>query len=99
MDGLNQIKWIAFSPLIFLLLVPLESIVNSRKTSEKIKNETTLYAPSSLLIEKITRTFLTIGNIFRQIFEGVSTILEREGGLIWAIIFLILLLTLFKGLS
>jgi len=99
MDGLNQIKWIAFSPLIFLVLVPSESIVNSRKTLGKTQNETTLYAPSSLLIEKITRTFLTIGNIFRQIFEGVSTILEREGGLIWAIIFLILLLTLFKGLS
>ncbi|MHB8807595.1 MAG: hypothetical protein ACYC59_08445 [Anaerolineaceae bacterium] len=99
MDGLNQIKWIAFLPLIFLLFIPLESVVNHHITPEKKQNETVLYAPSSLLIEKITRIFLTIGNVFRQIFEGVSVVLEREGGLIWAIIFLILLLTLFKGLS
>lgn len=99
MDGLNQIKWIAFLPLIFLIFIPLESVVNHHTTPEKNQNETVLYAPSSLLIEKIARVFLTIGNVFRQIFEGVSVVLEREGGLIWAIIFLILLLTLFKGLS
>jgi len=53
----------------------------------------------SRIVEKITHIFLIIVNVFRQFFEGISALLEREGGLVWAIIILILLLTLFKGLS
>jgi len=99
MDGINQITWIIFMPLIFLVIIPLDSIMNQRKILRENQNKEIQYAPSLLLIEKITHVFLTIGNILRQIFEGVSVVLEREGGLVWAIIFLILLLTLFKGLA
>ncbi|MGV8025311.1 MAG: hypothetical protein AB2L18_01990 [Anaerolineaceae bacterium] len=91
--------WVAFSPLLFLVFIPLESIVNRHRASEKTQNEATFYTRSSLIIEKITRIFLFIGNVLQQIFEGVSIVLEREGGLVWAIIFLVLLLTLFKGFS
>ncbi|RJQ40223.1 MAG: hypothetical protein C4545_09000 [Anaerolineaceae bacterium] len=99
MDGFEQISWFAFTPLILLILIPLDSFVNRRKNPKGIQDETRLSTPSSRIVEKITHIFLIIVNVFRQFFEGISALLEREGGLVWAIIILILLLTLFKGLS
>lgn len=99
MDGINQIEWITFLPLIPVIIVWLAFIGKRRSSSGGSAKKEFLNGSSSRFIEKITDILLGVGDVFRQIFEAISAVLEREGGLIWAIIFLILLLTLFRGLS
>ncbi|NMC60087.1 MAG: hypothetical protein GYA51_12020, partial [Candidatus Methanofastidiosa archaeon] len=99
MDGLDQIAWLALSPAAGFILIPIKLLMDKRRKSEIIEQTNIPKTNSSLNLERITKVFLTISNIFRQMFEGISAVFEGEGGLVWAIIFLILLLTLFKGIS
>ncbi len=99
MDGLDQITWLALSPAAGFILVPIKLLIDRKRKGEIIEQTNIPNTSSSLILERITKIFLTISNVFRQIFEGISAVFEGEGGLVWAIILLILLLTLFKGLS
>lgn len=98
--GLDQISWMAFSPTVGFILLPVELLIHRKQEAGEITrvNHNIGNAPA-LVIEKIIQIFLTISDVFRQIFEGIGAVFEGEGGLLWAIILMILLLTLFKGLS
>ena len=98
--GLSQIAWMAFIPSAGLIFLPVEFLVRKRqKTGAAVLENRVNGITPSQVFEKIMQILLTISNILRQIFEGISAVLEGEGGLLWAVIFLVLLLTLFKGLS
>ncbi len=98
--GLNQISWMAFIPAAGLIFLPLEFLRRKRqKNGGSIEGNRMISITPSQVFEKIIQIFLTVSDVLRQIFEGISAVFEGEGGLLWAVIFLVLLLTLFKGLS
>jgi hypothetical protein len=99
LDGFNQIAWFAFSPLVMYLLVPIHALLKRGYHAEKNYDPLQAHAQATRFVDTVMRVFLVVGDVIRQLFEAISTLLEREAGLIWAIIFLVLLLTLFKGLS
>jgi hypothetical protein len=98
--GLGQISWMAFSPAVGFILLPVEALIHRKQKAGEITrvNRNIGNAPA-LVLEKMIQIFLMISDVFRQIFEGIGAVFEGEGGLLWAIILMILLLTLFKGLS
>ena len=90
-DGLPYV------PSVLLLCIPIYLFVN-RKTESPARTKPAYHVSGLQITEKATQVILVIVNIFRQIFEGLSALLEGDGGLVWAIILLILLLTFYRGL-
>lgn len=95
----GQVSWTAFIPLVFAgFTFALSAFFNKNKGGDNaIKAGTG--SLSKRLIDGVVRIFLVLVNLLRQLFEGITSILEGDGGLVWAIIFLILLLTLYKGIA
>lgn len=94
----GRVSWTAFIPLVVAGgMFALSNFFAKKKTGgNSIK--VGAFSLSKRLIDSIARIFLVLVNLLRQLFEGITSILEGDGGLIWAIIFLILLLTLYKGI-
>lgn len=90
-------EWLHYLPSIFLLFVPVYLLINRRKESP-VRMKPTYRVSGVKIVDKATQIILVIVNIFRQIFEGLSALLEGDGGLVWAVILLILLLTFYRGL-
>ena len=93
----TQISWMNFLPAAFLLLIPLILFI-SRKNKVPSQTAAPYHVSGIRFLDSGIQIALVIVNIFRQLFEGLSALLEGDGGLVWAIILLILLLTLYRGL-
>ena len=89
--------WLLYLPSVFLLFIPIYFLVN-RKAGARVQTKPTYHISGLQVVDKATQIILVIVNIFRQIFEGLSALLEGDGGLVWAVILLILLLTFYRGL-
>ena len=100
LQSLSAFSWYAILPSLGLLLVPINYAVLRvfQKGTARSQTELSARRPVLSLSQSMIRVGLVVVNLFRQLFETISAVLEGEGGLIWAVIFLILLLTLYKGL-
>ena len=99
LEPFGQISWLAFLPWIGLALILLSPLVFSRRKTDIEKDNFQIIRPTTRIFNQIVHLALIIVNIMRQVFEGTSALLEGKGGLVWAIIFLVLLLTFYKGLA
>jgi len=96
-EELSQLSWSAFSPLLFLPLAPLIYPLKRKLRFKESSSVKDVFEQSSHWIENIAYIFIILEDLLREIFEGISTILERESGLVWSLIFIVLLLTLLQG--
>ena len=92
-----HISWLHYLPAACLLFIPVYSLIYSRRAS-LVQTKSTYHVSGIQILDKTTQIILVIVNIFRQVFDGLSALLEGDGGLVWAIILLILLLTFYRGL-
>lgn len=100
LQSLSAFSWYAILPSLGLLIVPINYAVMHvfQKGTARSQKESSAFRPVLSLSQSMIKVSLVVVNLFRQLFEAISAVLEGEGGLIWAVIFLILLLTLYKGL-
>ncbi|HBH11536.1 MAG TPA: hypothetical protein DDX29_00205 [Clostridiales bacterium] len=91
------INWLNLLPAAFSLLVPVYFSI-LRKNKVLLPTNAARLSSGMRILDGGTQIALVIVNIFRQVFEGLSALLEGDGGLVWAVILLILLLTLYRGL-
>ena len=96
---LGQVSWRAFVPLAVAGLIFGILQFFPRAEMESKSGEAVPYFPSKRWIDGIFHVVLVLVNLLQQLFEGITSILEGDGGLIWAIVFVILLLTLYKGIT
>jgi len=97
---LQGIWWVSLIPFIFALFLyflywkNVKEIYPKEKTNSKIS--ALLFITNFLQLDWLTVISLGIFRILRNVTSGINSLLEGEGGILWSILILVLLISIFQ---